>query len=141
MSTPEILTPYGSRVRSPIVFDGESRTKQSFKESCNINTILSQYVRTGVVQGAATPPTYGDLNPVDYQSALNLIIEAEDAFSSLPSGLRKRFDNDPAEYLAFSSDPSNRDEMVKLGLIPSPAPEPSPIRVIVDNPAPTITES
>lgn len=141
MSAPEILCPYDTRVRSSIVFDGESRTKQAFKEECDINRILSSYMRTGIVQGAATPPTYGDLSPIDYQSALNLIIEAEEAFDSLPSALRKRFDNDPSEYLSFASNPDNRDEMIKLGLLDAPAPDPSPVRVVIDNPTPTPSES
>lgn len=50
--------------------------------------------------------------------------------------MRKRFANDPAEFLAFINDPENSQEAIKLGLaieaVPEPTPEPQ--KVIVVNP-------
>ena len=49
---------------------------------------------------------------------------------ALPSRVRRRFDNDPAELMEFLADEANREEAVMLGLIekeepvqPAPAPE------------------
>lgn len=99
--------------------------KQSFKEECNINTIMAKYKSTGLithvkdVQGA-----YGDFTSVqDYQLSLNQVIEAQAAFDLLPAAVRKRFGNQPTQLMAFLDDPANRDEAVKLGLV-EPAPLP-----------------
>lgn len=72
-------------------------------------------------------PRYGDFSNVDdYLGALNSVKAAQEAFQALPSGLRKRFENDPAQLIAFFDDPENQDEAVALGLIPGPAPDPKP---------------
>lgn len=60
---------------------------------------------------------YGDFASVpDYQSAAQIYINAQNQFNSLDAHVRKRFNNNPAEFLEFASDASNVDEMVKLGL-------------------------
>ena len=47
---------------------------------------------------------------------MNQIIAEQEAFNSLPSDIRKKFDNDPAEFLEFVSDEKNNDEMIQMGL-------------------------
>ena len=60
---------------------------------------------------------YGDFSQVtDYQNSLNVVKHAQDQFAALSSTVRKRFDNDPAKFLEFATDPSNLSEMVSLGL-------------------------
>lgn len=98
---------------------GESMTHQSFKAECDIRNIMNQYKRTGVVSHmTSVRARYGDFTDVpDFRESLNVVIEAEEAFASLPASIRKRFANDPAVLLDFVSDKSNYDEAVKLGLI------------------------
>jgi len=45
------------------------------------------------------------------------------AFSQMPSAIRKRFNNDPAELIKFVLDPKNREEAIKIGLIDTPEPK------------------
>jgi phage internal scaffolding protein len=99
--------------------DEPSRTIQSEKDSCDINLIVSRFKTTGVMTNIAKGmPQYGDYSEViDYQSALNVVNAAEDAFMALPATVRKRFANDPGQMLSFLDDPANRDEAVKLGLV------------------------
>lgn len=96
-----------------------SKTKQSFKNECDINTILSRFYKTGALTHVSSvPPQYGDfLNSDDYHSAMNRILAINDTFESLPSKIRSRFENDPAKLLDFLGDDSNRVEAIKLGLI------------------------
>lgn len=54
--------------------------------------------------------------PQDYQAALNLVLEGNQAFNNLASETRKRFDNDPKKLLTFLSDPKNHEEAIKLGI-------------------------
>jgi len=71
---------------------------------------------------------YGDVSNVpDYLTAVSVVQRADEMFRALPSVLRSRFDNSPAQYLKFVSDPKNRDEAIALGMckadaVPSPAP-------------------
>lgn len=105
-----------SRVITPV---GEkSRTHQSFKAECDINNIMLKYKTQGTLPNlGASIPRYGDFTQVqDYQTALNSVIAAQDAFSALPAKIRSRFANDPGLFLAFVEDPSNRDELIRMGL-------------------------
>ena len=100
-------------------FSGESRTKQSFKNETDIGNIVRKHAKTGLLEHVNRfSGDYGDyLNVTDYQTSVNQVMAANDMFLSLPSSLRKRFDNDPGSFLNFVSDESNRDEMRELGLL------------------------
>ena len=120
------MTFYREHARFYSSVSGESRTKQSFKDECDINNILRKYQKTGLLTHVASyAGRYEELpSDVDYQESLNAIISAEAAFMSLPSGLRLRFGNDPGEFLQFVSNPANSNELVELGLAkPRPSAE------------------
>lgn len=104
-----------------------SMTMQEFKEECDLNNIVDRnmhfkdpsYVTKMILAGkmSDSQPVYGDFVQVqDYQSAMNTVITAREQFAMLPSKVRDRFHNDPAEMLAFCNDLSNLDEGVSLGL-------------------------
>lgn len=97
----------------------ECHVQQHEAADCDINNIMAKYQRTGALDSyRERQPIYGDFSNVpDYREACQIVLDAEDVFMSLPADLRKRFDNDPAEYLNFCSDPNNRDEMLSLGLL------------------------
>lgn len=96
---------------------GDSRTVQSHREECDINTIVRRFGVTGMVPQTAAMPSYQTFDDVwDYQSAMNSVIAAQAAFMQIPSDVRERFRNDPQRFLEFCSDPKNLDELRKLGL-------------------------
>lgn len=119
-----------SRVKNPITYDRDknsdlaklvftrpSRTQQSFRDECDINSILRQFNVTGQLPVGSVQPQYGDFSGItDYQSALNAVMAAQDSFLALPAKVRARFDNDPALFVEFASDEANKDEMKALGL-------------------------
>jgi len=112
-----------------LVCKDPSLTKQSEKASCDINTILKRYEKTGILPDLIKQdPRYGDFSDMPtFQEAQAIVIHATAQFEALDAPLRKRFGNDPAEFLAFASDKANIDEMRKLGLLkPEPAKEASP---------------
>ena len=95
-----------------------SLTVQDAADECDINYIVRRYGITGQLPTALHPPTYGDFVGIsDYQTALNAINAADDAFMEMPANVRSRFDNDAGKFVEFCSDPANRDEMLKLGLL------------------------
>jgi phage internal scaffolding protein len=114
----KIRSIYGVRERKPFTCIGESRTHQSFKDECDINRIVESG-RKGkqILHINSAMGDYIDTISIgDYQSSLNLVISANERFESLPATIRDRFANSPAEFIKFVGNPSNVDEMVKLGL-------------------------
>lgn len=97
---------------------GTSRTKQSFKAECDVNRIVARHRLTGQLTHVTTRlPQFLDMSSIpDYQTALNLVLDAQAGFMQLPAVLRKRFGNNPAALLDFVRDPANADELVALGL-------------------------
>jgi len=108
---------------------GPSMAKQQFKRECDINHIMAKYQKTGLIDHVSTHQgNYSDLTDVPtYHDAMNKIIAANKSFASLPSSIRKKFSNDPAEFLDFVSNPANVPEMQQMGLIPPPPPDDSPV--------------
>ncbi len=119
-------TAYGSHERVLTVNDDPSRAKQSFKEECNINTIMEKYQKTGLVDHVRQHEgNYGEfLSSDDYHDALNQILKAQQAFDTLPSSIRKKFNNSPSEFLEFVHDEKNSDELVEMGLANAPPVDP-----------------
>lgn len=117
-------TAFGSHRPCDLHFgeDEVSLTHQSMRDECDINLIMAKYQSTGLIEHVNQfEGNYGDfLHAVDYQSAINVVMAANDAFASLPSSIRDRFSNDPAQFLDFVHDDNNREEMIKLGLIVPP---------------------
>lgn len=104
-------------------FTKPSLTKQSFRDECDINRIMQRFKKlcssdylqnfNNVIGGS-----YGDFSDVgDYRSALDQVMRAQGLFDALPAIVRKRFDNDPAFFLDFVSNPDNLEEMRSLGLV------------------------
>lgn len=97
--------------------EGPSRTKQSMKDSCDINLIMGRYLRTGAVDHLAVHGgSYGFATSTSLQEAMNIVLKAESMFADLSSAVRKRFDNSPRLFLEFVQDPKNIDECRVLGL-------------------------
>lgn len=121
------------------------KTVQSSKEEADINTIVERFGVTGQLPQNVRTPLEGDFtNAIDFRTAMDAVISAQRSFDAMPANVRKRFGNDPGEFVDFSTarDPSgklvNLDEMRKLGLA---VPEevvivPPPVRVEVINAAP-----
>lgn len=100
---------------------GPSMTKQSFKEETDINYIVRKYQKTGMLSFVSDiAPQFMEVDSLEYQDALNLVIQAQNAFDQMPSNLRKRFENDPAKFLQFTEDQNNLEEMYDLGLATRP---------------------
>ena len=112
--------------------DGPGRTKQSFAEEADINTLIRRFGVGNPLPSGARLPSFGDFHGVGgYQDALNALTAADKAFYSVPADVRSRFGNSPGLFLEFFNQEANYDEAVKLGLVvarpapPAPAVAPS----------------
>lgn len=96
-------------------------TVQSERDDCDINIIMERFGHGQPVPVNVSTPMQGDFTDVtDFQSAMNLIIAAEQSFMEMPAKVRARFDHDPQQFLDFLSDDNNRAEAESLGLIIKP---------------------
>lgn len=96
----------------------ESKTKQSFKDQCNINKIVDRFQRTGVLPATQNAlPRFMDVPQTDLLSALNLVREAESLFYQVPAQIRKKVNNNPVEFLQFIQNPDNMDTLDECGLL------------------------
>ena len=78
---------------------GESMTRQDQAAEVNINNIYAKTQRGEIVLASQVMPDFGDYSQVDsYDSMLERIMEAEEAFMELPALERKKYDHDPAKY-------------------------------------------
>ena len=112
-----------ARKRVQIQFGKKGRTKQSFAAECDINNIMAKYQKTGAIthvnqHGAQ----YGFATSADFTDAMRLTTQAQEMFDGLPSSIRTRFANDPAQFLDFVQDANNEPEMRKLGILPDDKP-------------------
>ena len=99
----------------------ELLTIQSEAANCDINNIVERFEKTGVLPSMTSTPIYGDFtSPFDFQTAQQLLINAEQAFMSLPAKVRLEFENNPAKFLDFVDDPANADKLVSMGLREAP---------------------
>lgn len=114
----EVTVEKNGRVRVRTINSEPSMTQQQFAAECDINNIMKKYDgRINLVPFTASGH-FADLTELgDYQSMLDKVLVAQDAFASLNADLRKRFNNDPAQLLSFLQDENNYDEGVKLGLL------------------------
>ncbi len=99
----------------------KSKTMQHFKDNADINKIVDNFTRTGVLgMSTSVPtrkPTFGDFSNIDFQRSAEIVATADSNFELLPAAIRNRFENNVQELLDFVSDPSNKDEAISLGIM------------------------
>jgi len=107
------------RAPVPLFFGPSDRslTQQQFVDECDVNNVIKRYRVTGLARQRVGEALYLDVsNMPDYHEALNAVNAADQAFASLSADVRTKFDNDPALFVDFMSDPANQDEWISLGL-------------------------
>ena len=103
-----------------ISFDpNDDMTDQSYKNSCDINSIMKQYEKTGLLpQQTSIPAKYGDFSETpDLIQAFNIASRAVEAFDSLPPDIRKAMDNNPENLEIFIQDPANYELLKTHGVL------------------------
>lgn len=134
MSAPFVRSAYNydrdaASVQSGLACRDVSLAKQEFAEEVDINTIVRRFGLTGQLPSDVRMPVSGDYTGIgDFHEAMNSVRAAQESFDQMPAEVRRRFHNDAGEFVDFCLDDSNRDEAVKLGLVP-------PRRRVEDAPA------
>lgn len=110
---------YSQKLVVALEFPSDSEfTDQTFRDECDINTIMAKYQSTGempVLNGSQGQ--WLDVTEMDFQRHMQFMVEAQEMFDQLPSAIRDRFGNDPGAFLGFVSDRENTVEIAKMGLL------------------------
>lgn len=123
-SYPQIRHPYSPRHRVAISDWEPSMTKQSFQEMVNVNEIMRRFTGTGTITHLNTAaPNYGYHSGHDFRESLEIIQKANESFDALPAIMRRQFNDNPAEFLDFVSNPENAPKMAEMGLLSPEATE------------------
>lgn len=111
-------THYSPQVRVTFDTEGDSLTEQQFAEESQILNKIRKYDSQGFFDSInRNPAQYTDFTQVrDLADAIDQIEEARASFLTIPSDVRKKFNNSASEFFDFASKESNYDELVKLGL-------------------------
>lgn len=99
----------------PEYLDG--RTKQAFKDQCDINKMLKKAQQTGTMSHLIKYPElqYGEFNgDFDLLTAASTIERANEIFSELPSEVRKEFGNDALSFVTFAGNPENQGKLAEI---------------------------
>lgn len=129
---------YSPRLRVAVAFNEVGKTDPVFKADCDVNLMLQKYQSTGTLRLNTKTPIYDDFSHVpEYMDAQQILIKANEQFEGLPAKVRKKFDNDPKNFLEFATNPENQEEMISLGLIDAPPPVPPPVEPVVPESEPT----
>jgi hypothetical protein len=112
------------------------RVEQAHKDEVNINNIVKKHGLDMIAKTAAiTPLQYWDDDPDnDFQEYMNKIAQGEQTFASLPSEVRREFDNNPAKYMDYVLNPDNKGKLIERGWMNAPEAPPEPVQVVVTNP-------
>lgn len=112
----------------------DTPVQQQYERETRIDTILGRYGVTGVLPQAGLRPQWGVFDSaLDFPSALNAIRQAEIAFGELPADVREHFGNDPDRFIEFV-ERGDREEAIRLGLLPPDKPAESPPAVPAESP-------
>ena len=94
----EFATAYSVKERVVTINNEPSKTKQSLKDEADVNKIIKKYGYSHVVANMnKLEVLYGDITSRSLEEALQLNIDAQEAFMEVPSEIRKQFGNDPGD--------------------------------------------
>lgn len=137
---PRFRTQYDSDYKAEIFYtdpgEDEGLVQQHMRDECDVNVIMAKYASTGeLTHIGGMAATYGDFSEVtDYKTGIERIMEADALFMELPASIRDQFNNDPAKFVDFATNPDNQDALIDMGLAPArpAAPEPTIVKVLKD---------
>lgn len=86
----------------------------SFADECDINTIVARFVNGDVNALSVRNGVYGDFTemPKTYAEMLQLQIDAQNQFNSLPLDIKEKFNNDFNQFIATAG---SEEWLNKLG--------------------------
>lgn len=106
--------------------DEPSKTQSEFAKDLDINRIVERHVKAGMPFPVAESQFADVSEVVDFQTAQNTLIRANEAWMSLDAKVRREFNDKPENFLKALHDPSMKDELVRLKVLKKEKPAEAP---------------
>lgn len=97
--------------------DDPGLTEQSHTKECDLNYIVSQYVRSDIPIALQEAEFRDMTQMVDYQTAFNAVESVNKLFRSFSIEVKRAFNHDPAAFAAAMHDPSKKDMLIEMGIL------------------------
>ncbi len=92
----------------------DGRTKQSFRDECDINAIMQRAARGGTISHLAKfEGMYADFSDYDFGEHMQKLTRGREVFDDLPAELRQEFGQSPQAFFDYVNDPKNIEELAK----------------------------
>jgi len=92
----------------------DGRTKQSFRDECDINLIMQRAAQGGTISHLAKfEGIYADFSDFDFQEHTQKLTRGREVFDDLPAEIRREFSQSPAAFFKYVNDPANKDDLLK----------------------------
>lgn len=99
-----------ARFKQPKYEDG--RTKQAFKDECDIHKIIARASKVGTLSHLERHGAfYADFSGFDFTEAQLTLARGKTIFEQLPAEVRREFKHDPAQFFEFVNAPENVDRL------------------------------
>ncbi len=86
----------------------DGRTKQSFRDECDINLIMQRAAQGGTITHLEKhSATYGDFSDFDFFEQTQMLTKGREIFDDLDAEIRREFGQNPAAFFAYVNDPVN----------------------------------
>lgn len=106
------------RKRLQTIVNSEGGAQQQFKDECDVNMIVDMYVKTRDPRYLnPNEANYGVMPSQTFHEAMNIVVQGQQMFEELPSEVRKKFDNNPSQFLQYMDGNPDTNELYELGLI------------------------
>ncbi len=100
----------------------DGRTKQSFRDECDIEKIMCRAAKSGTISHLAKfEGIYADFSDFDFQEHMNKLNRGREVFDALPAEVRREFGQSPQAFFDYVNDPANlKDLAKKLPMLAAP---------------------
>lgn len=92
----------------------DGRTKQSFRDECDINLIMQRAAQGGTISHLTKyEGIYADFSGYDFFEHTQKLTQGREVFDDLPAEIRREFGQSPQAFFEYVNDPNNKDELLK----------------------------
>ncbi len=100
----------------------DGRTKQSFKDECDIKKIMARAEKAGTMSHLEKfQGVYADYSDVDFHQLTDTLRKGREVFDELPAEIRNEFNQSPQQFFAYVNNPANKDKLLeKLPALAAP---------------------
>ncbi len=92
----------------------DGRTKECYKDECDISKIMARFDRTGTISHVAKfQGVYADFSDFDFHEQTRRLTQGREVFDGLPAEVRREFGQSPQKFFDFVNDPANKDDLLE----------------------------